>query len=503
MPPKRKTTSAKSKKSTPTRLPRYTDGHIDDETFLTIIAFAEASSFGLGLAGPPPLWPMIAHIAFHDVLGDLNAGTRPIDVDPKLIPEAARILSTPSRRMRFRAALFFRKALSVESPPIDAVIANGATPALSLALDDDTDAELQFEAAWALTNVASGSSAHTQHVVDVGCLPKFVRLLSSPDATVREQAGWALGNIAGEGASLRNLILDLNPLPALKSIITNPQESLSGRRNIMWTISNLVRSKPSPSDDTLKVVITIVCTVLATERLPVDTEITADAMWALSYATDTSDAIRDYILDNHSALLSFVVNQLVHPHVLVITPSLRTAGNFAAGNTRHTDAVVAAGILHYLSTLMSHPKRAIRKESCWALSNVLAEDANHVATVVAANLVPSILASCLAPEVEVRKEALWCLHNIASVGNTPDRAALLSANVDAALHHGIDASDDKSQWLSLQTVELLLQDTNLRDAFVAVLHASGTVQSIKARTSLSNESGEIAARIVETYLATS
>lgn len=92
------------------------------------------------------------------------------------------------------SVIHFRKVLSKEqNPPIQEVIDCGIVPRLVFLLSGQLNAppsiqeKIIFEAAWALTNIASGQQTHTLCVVEAGAVPVFIHLLNHPNMEIREQ----------------------------------------------------------------------------------------------------------------------------------------------------------------------------------------------------------------------------------------------------------------------------------------------------------------------------
>jgi importin subunit alpha-1 len=277
---------------------------------------------------------------------------------------------------QFAAVRAVRKLLSKENnPPIQDVIDSGAVPHLvQLIKPGVARATLQFEATWALTNIVSGNSSHTQIVIDAGALPFFAQLLHLPNQQVREQAVWALGNTAGDSPAHRDKVIATGCAPRLAEMAT-VEDALPVLRNVTWTMSNMCRGKPPVSFASISCFVKPLAKLLCSA----DTEIIADAAWALSYITENADeADPIQIVITTAGVVGRLVELLSHRATNVQTVALRTVGNIVTGNDHQTQCMLDAGCLVPIGALMSNAKKSLRKEAAWTISCVCHSSHVHV-----------------------------------------------------------------------------------------------------------------------------
>ncbi len=211
------------------------------------------------------------------------------------VPSLTLGLSSPNATEAHSACRAIRKVLSHpgSEPPVEALIEAGGIAGLVYCLGRTDSDNIQLEAAWALTNVASTN--RTAAVVEAGAVSPLIALLLHKTADVREQAAWCMGNIAGDSAALRDVCLAGGE--AISRILLNvtQPENIAMQRNCVWALSNLCRGKPQPKFDDISSVIPVLRDLLSSS----DREVLTDACWALSYMTDGGGEVTQRIVDEH------------------------------------------------------------------------------------------------------------------------------------------------------------------------------------------------------------
>jgi len=353
--------------------------------------------------------------------------------------------------LQLPAVTQFRKLLSIpKTPPITEVIAAGVVPRFVQFLQFADNPMLQSEAAWALTNIASGTSEHTRAVISNGAVPILVQLLTSPNDDVREQAVWALGNIAGDSPECRDLVLSHQTLaPLLEQL--NPQSKISMVRRGTWTLSNLCRGKPQPAWHMVAPALPVLAQLISSD----DEEVLADACWALSYLCDGSSDKIQAVLD--TGICARIVELMGHQSVKVQTPALRLAGNIVTGDDHQTQCVINCSALPLLRALLNSPKKGIRKEACWAISNIMAGTREQIQAVIEANVIPPLTHLFDTAEFGTKKEVAWSISNATSGGSPEQIRYLVQQGCIKPLCDLLTCNDPRLVTVALEGIENVLK----------------------------------------------
>ena len=357
---------------------------------------------------------------------------------------------------KLESTLAFRKLIEGVSPiqQTQKVIDLGVLPQFVKFLKCTENPELQYQAAWTLTNIANGTSNQTRAVVNTGAVPVFVQLVSNVPTDSKDeddkkdphhesetryhthvlgnkgdvcvQAVWALGNIAGDSPQLRNVVLHAGVLQPLLAQLQQPNVTIDMLRNGTWALSNLCRGKPPPSFELVSPALPTLGQLIVQQK---NAEVLTDACWAIAYLADGPKEQLAAVIE--SGVILRLVELLMHPSHDVQTPALRTIGNLVTGDDSQTQVVIDCSALPCLCAMLSSKKRATRKEACWTIANITAGSKDQIQAVIQANIIPVLIHLLtshvgLNDEFDIKQEAVWAISNITSNG-TSDQIEYLVA----------------------------------------------------------------------------
>lgn len=340
----------------------------------------------------------------------------------------------------YKGAYECRRALSVENnPPIQIIIDSGIVPRFVELLDpqfyekfnnEQLSYSCRFEAAWVLTNIASGSSDQTNYIVRLGVVPFLINMISENNIPNIDQGIWALGNISGDSEELRDILLDAGCHKIVLKLIERFSDNEEYKKllgNLIWLLSNLNRGRNplAPLENMIEVLPIV-------EKLIYynDQEIVSDCFWCLSYIADASSELIDLIqrsiiltrcydlMNSYSLKLQNKDHDVRMAKIALhsICPIIRLLGNIVTGNEKQTDYVVNGGFLNFLPNIFykfqSSKLPKIRKEICWLISNVTAGTSFQIQTIFETGIFSIILDSVSSYELFVRREAGYALLNL-------------------------------------------------------------------------------------------
>uniref|UniRef100_V9KI83 Importin subunit alpha n=1 Tax=Callorhinchus milii TaxID=7868 RepID=V9KI83_CALMI len=407
--------------------------------------------------------------------------------------------SSDNPMIQLSAVQAARKLLSSDrNPPIDDLINSGILPILVQCLERDESPSIQFEAAWALTNIASGTSAQTQAVVKANAVPYFLRLLHSPHQNVCEQAVWALGNIIGDGPQCRDYVISLGVIKPLLSFI-NPSIPISFLRNVTWVIVNLCRNKdPPPPAETIQELLPALGVLIQHN----DTNILVDTVWALSYLTDGGNEQIQMVID--SGVVPHLIPLLSCQEVKVQTAALRAVGNIVTGTDEQTQVVLNCEALSHFPGLLSHPKEKINKEAVWFLSNITAGNQQQVQAVIDANLVPMIIHLLDKGDFGTQKEAAWAISNLTISGRKDQVAYLIQQKVVPPFCNLLTVKDSQVVQVVLDGLSNILKMADDEAETIAnLIEECGGLEKIEQLQHHENEDiYKLAYEIIDQYFST-
>lgn len=185
-----------------------------------------------------------------------------------------------------------------------------------------------------------------------------------------------------------------------------------------------------------------------------DVEVMTDAAWGLSRFADSHRPYRQILLD--SGIVPRLIELIHHPHVMVVTPIVRTLGSILSGDEDETQALVDLNLVPALRLMLGSKNQTLQdhfigstgqqvdrilKEACWSLSNIAAGSERQIQSLIDGDVFPAaieIIVNDFIPP-DIKTEASWLVANAFNTSQTAQLRYLAEnclAGISRILHSG-------------------------------------------------------------------
>ncbi|XP_037935992.1 importin subunit alpha-like [Teleopsis dalmanni] len=305
-----------------------------------------------------------------------------------------------------------RNILDCEQNQANAImISNSVVPVCVKMLQDNSQPMLQFEAAWVLANIISGTTEQIMSVIQYNAVPHLINLLKSKVPIHVELAAWTLAVIASNSAVTRNIVINHDIIDSLLPLLVN-EIPISLLRIIVWLISNLCCNiNTSPPFENIRQLLPLLSQLLYIS----DKQVLSNVCFALSFIT-TNDKLKiQAVID--AGVVPRLIDILDCEENTITIPALRTIGNIVTGTDAQTDEVIKAEILPKLVGLLQHENKLVVKDAAWIVSNLTAGNQNQIQAVLNADLFTYIRHILEQNDFDCKIEAALAVSNTIAMGS--------------------------------------------------------------------------------------
>lgn len=308
------------------------------------------------------------------------------------------------------AANAIRRLISTIDPPTQQVIDSGFLAPLVEWVKNFDFPQLQFESAWALGNIASGTSAQVAQLVEAGALVPIVQLLKSKTDCIKETAALALGNIASDCFLHRDMLLAAEGHKYLADAAQSTPVTDKAMLNIAWALSNICRMKPIPGLEIVQ------CIVPAISPIYLETscnDVLVELSWALAFLSREEKYI-DLIVEQQ--VYPKAIQLMMHENTSIQLASVRFIGELS-GEECLTQLILDCGVLDSCKVSIRSPKKHTVKDTLWLISNIAAGTESQAVQLIQSGLVQAVI------DVGLEGDAVLLIESCYVIGNLANYAA--------------------------------------------------------------------------------